>query len=70
MSFEELLQSREAVITRTDAASAVKCDPRLISRGCRENKIPHITLGRRIFILREPFIALFMGSDWSSKNGF
>lgn len=69
MSFEDLLLSTEAVITRTEAASALHCDPRLISRGIRENKIPHITLGRRVLILREPFIALFTGSDWSGKNG-
>lgn len=69
MSFEDLMLSTEAVITRSDAASALHCDPRLISRGIRENKIPHITLGRRVLILREPFIALFTGTDWSSKNG-
>lgn len=69
MSFEDLMLSTEAVITRSDAASALHCDPRLISRGIRENKIPHITLGRRVLILREPFIALFTGSDWSNKNG-
>jgi|LakMenEpi03Aug12_release.lakeMendotaPanAssembly.Ray.scaffolds.fasta_scaffold1650872_2 hypothetical protein len=68
MSFDDLISSKEAVITRADAASALRCDPRLISRGVRENKIPHITLGRRVMILREPFIALFMGADWSNKN--
>lgn len=69
MSFEDLMLSTEAVITRSDAASALHCDPRLISRGIRENKIPHITLSRRVLILREPFIALFTCTDWSSKNG-
>lgn len=69
MSFEDLLLSTEAVITRTEAASALHCDARLISRGIRENKIPHITLGRKVLILRAPFIALFTGSDWSGKNG-
>ena len=68
MSFQDLLLSKEAVITRADAAAALHCDPRLISRGIRENKIPHITLGRRVLILREPFVALFVGSDWSQQD--
>lgn len=68
MTFQDLMASTEAVITRTDAASALRCDPRLISRGIRENKIPHITLGRRVLILREPFIAMFVGNDWRTQN--
>jgi hypothetical protein len=68
MTFQDLMASTEAVITRTDAASALHCDPRLISRGIRENKIPHITLGRRVLILREPFIAMFVGTDWRNQN--
>ena len=69
MSFEDLMLSTEAVITRSDAASALHCDPRLISRGIRENKIPHIKLGRRVLILRKPFVELFMDSDWGAKSG-
>lgn len=68
MTFQDLMASTEAVITRTDAASALHCDPRLISRGIRENKIPHITLGRRVLILREPFIAMFVGTNWKNQN--
>jgi hypothetical protein len=68
MTFQDLMASTEAVITRTDAASALHCDPRLISRGIRENKIPHITLGRRVLILREPFIAMFVGTNWRNQN--
>jgi hydrogenase-4 membrane subunit HyfE len=68
MTFQDLMVSTEAVITRTDAASALHCDPRLISRGIRENKIPHITLGRRVLILRAPFVEMLMATDWRTQN--
>ncbi len=69
MSFQDILLSTEPVISRADAASALKCDPRTISRGIRENKIPHIKLGRRVMILREPFIAIFHPTQGSALNG-
>lgn len=69
MSFQDILVSNEPVITRSDAAAALKCDPRLISRGIRENKIPHIKLGRRVLILREPFIAIFSAAAGGDENG-
>lgn len=68
MSFQDLMDSKEPVISRADAASALKCDPRLISRGISENKIPHIKLGRRVMILREPFIAIFQSGEGSGSR--
>lgn len=68
MSFQDLMLSTEPVISRADAASALKCDIRLISRGIRENKIPHIQVGRRILILREPFIAIFHTEQGGAQN--
>lgn len=69
MSFQDLMLSTEPVISRADAASALKCDSRLISRGIRDNKIPHIKLGRRVLILREPFIAIFHPTEGSAADG-
>ena len=50
-----------AVMTRTEAAELLHVDPRLISRGVSEGKIPHLRLGRRVLILREPFIRMLTG---------
>lgn len=52
-----------AVMTRTEAAELLHVDPRLISRGVSEGKIPHLRLGRRVLILREPFIRMLTGQD-------
>jgi excisionase family DNA binding protein len=69
MTFQELLASTKPVITRKEAASALGCDPRLISRGIKENKIKAFPLGRKILIPREPFIVLFLGEDWRKNLG-
>lgn len=61
MSFADIVNSQEAVITRKEAAAALHCDPRLISEGIKSGKIPHVMLGRRAYILREPFIAMLKG---------
>ena len=48
-------------MTRTEAAELLHVDPRLISRGVSEGKIPHLRIGRRVLILREPFIRMLKG---------
>lgn len=48
-------------MTRTEAAELLHVDPRLISRGVSEGKIPHLRLGRRVLILREPLIRMLKG---------
>ena len=50
-------------MTRTEAAELLHVDPRLISRGVSEGKIPHLRLGRRVLILREPLIRMLTGQD-------
>ena len=50
-----------AVMTRAEAAELLHVDPRLISRGVSEGKIPHLRLGRRVLILREPLIRMLTG---------
>ena len=69
MVFEELLKSTEAVISRKDAASVLGCDPRQVSKAIKAGKIPSIPLGKREYILREPFIALLMGQGWGGNRG-
>lgn len=48
-------------MTRTEAADLLHVDPRLISRGVSEGKIPHLRIGRRVLILREPFMRMLEG---------
>lgn len=55
------LDETSAVMTRTEAAELLQVDPRLISRGISEGKIPHLRLGRRVLILREPLTLMLKG---------
>ena len=55
------IKESSAVMTRTEAAELLHVDPRLISRGVSEGKIPHLRIGRRVLILREPFIRMLKG---------
>ena len=50
-------------MSRTEAAELLHVDPRLISRGVSEGKIPHLRLGRRVLILREPLIRILTGQS-------
>ena len=58
MSLEDFVRSSDAVISRTDAAALLKCDPRTVSRGIEEGSIPSIKLGRRKLIPLKPFLKL------------
>lgn len=55
------IKESSAVMTRTEAADLLHVDPRLISRGVSEGKIPHLRIGRRVLILREPFMRMLEG---------
>ena len=58
MSLKDFLDSSDAVISRADAASLLKCDPRTVSRGIDEGSIPSIRIGRRKLIPLKPFLRL------------
>jgi hypothetical protein len=58
MSIDDYMNSNEAVISRTDAATLLKCDPRTVSRGIVDGSIPSIPLGRRRLIPLKPFLRL------------
>jgi hypothetical protein len=62
MSIDDYLNSNEAVISRTDAATLLKCDPRTVSRGILDGSIPSISLGKRTLIPLRPFLRL-LGAD-------
>lgn len=58
-TLETIRRSNAAVITRADAAAALKIDPRTVSKGIKDGTIPSIRLGSRVLIPRERFLALF-----------
>ena len=62
MSAQELIDSGLSVISRTQAAELLDCDPRTISKGIQDGEIPCITLGRRKMIPLMPFLRL-LGID-------
>ena len=66
MSLDDYMSSKEAVISRTDAATLLKCDPRTVSRGMADGTIPSIPLGRRKLIPLKPFLRL-LGIDEGGK---
>lgn len=66
MALKDYIDSNEAVISRTDAASLLKCDPRTVSRGMADGSIPSISLGRRKLIPLIPFLRL-LGADGGGK---
>jgi excisionase family DNA binding protein len=66
MSIDDYMNSDEAVISRTDAATLLKCDPRTVSRGIVDGSIPSISLGRRRLIPLKPFLRL-LGLDKEEK---
>jgi excisionase family DNA binding protein len=65
MSLEDIGQPDDVVITRSQAARLLKCDPRTVSRGIQAGSIPAIKLGRRQVIPRTPFLKLLglVGGD-------
>ncbi len=59
VTIDQLRASRQAVITRTEAAAALGVDPRTVTIGIENGSIPSIKLGRRVVIPREKFLRLF-----------
>lgn len=58
-SLEELRNSSELAFTVAKVARALGVDERTVSGAVQRGELPSVTLGRRVLIPREPFIALF-----------
>lgn len=63
MSLNDLIHSSLAVITQSQAAQVLGCDPRTVSAGVANNSIPHIRIGSRQLIPVGPFCE-FLGVRW------
>lgn len=59
MTIEDLRASKSATISRQEVADALGIDPRTVTEGIRQGNIPSLTIGRRVLIPREKFLALF-----------
>lgn len=59
VTLDDLRASRNAVITRAEAAAALGVDPRTITASIENGSIPSVKLGRRVVIPREKFLHLF-----------
>jgi excisionase family DNA binding protein len=68
MTFKYLLDSDLAVISRSQAAEVLNCDPRTVSRGIAEGTIPSLKIGRRVFIPVAQFLALIQGGFGSTHD--
>lgn len=47
-----------AALSRSQVAELFEVDPRTISRAIRDGELPSVKLGNRVFIPREPLLAL------------
>lgn len=63
VTLDDLRASRNAVITRAEAAAALGVDPRTITASIENGSIPSVKLGRRVVIPREKFLRIFDGED-------
>ncbi len=63
VTLDDLRASRNAVITRAEAAAALGVDPRTITASIENGSIPSVKLGRRVVIPREKFLRIFDGDD-------
>ena len=63
VTLDDLRASRNAVITRAEAAAALGVDPRTITASIENGAIPSVKLGRRVVIPREKFLRIFDGED-------
>lgn len=59
LTLDGLRDSNRVTITRDEAAQVLGVNPRTVTTGISEGNIPAITLGRRVVIPREKFLALF-----------
>lgn len=53
-----LRESDRAVITVTEAAALLEVDERTVRRACEMDQLPHVRVGVRLLILREPLLAI------------
>ena len=63
VTLDDLRASRNAVITRAEAAAALGVDPRTITASIENGSIPSVKLGRRVVISREKFLRIFDSED-------
>jgi hypothetical protein len=65
MSIDSLRNSGKAVITKSEAAQLLECDPRTLNKalGVGEGRIATIQIGRKQFILVIPLLRL-LGIDF------
>jgi excisionase family DNA binding protein len=69
MTIDSLMGGSKVVITRSEAAELLECDPRTVSRGIEDGTIEAIRLGKRVLVLVKPLLKLLMGSKEGSSNG-
>jgi excisionase family DNA binding protein len=69
MTIDSLMDGSKFVITRSEAAQLLECDPRTVSRGIEDGTIKAIRLGKRVLVLVKPFLNLVLGSKEDSSNG-
>lgn len=67
MTITEIMHSSKGTISLAEAADALGCDPRTVSRAIADGTVPAIPMGRRQFIPVVPFLALF-GLTWMGGN--
>jgi excisionase family DNA binding protein len=69
MTIDSLMDGSKFVITRSEAAQLLECDPRTVSRGIEDGTIKAIRLGKRVLVLVKPFLNLLLGSKEETSNG-
>jgi excisionase family DNA binding protein len=57
VNLDDLLSSRSAVVTLTQAASVFGVDVRTVTRAIENGDLPALRLGRRVLIPRLPLLA-------------
>jgi hypothetical protein len=65
---DTLRRMTSATITRELTAQVLDTDPRTVTRGCELGQIPHVRVGRRLLVLREPLIAVLEGRSFTSGD--
>lgn len=60
-TIQEVQQMSGATLAVRAGAEVMGCDPRTIYRGIEDGTIPGIKIGRRVMILRIPFLRMLTG---------
>lgn len=63
-----LRQSDAAVLTSTEVAELFGVDPRTISSAIANGELPSVRIGRRVFIPREPLLAMLSAAPAGSAD--